>query len=128
MVGPPTKFRSLNMSFFKRLFGLESNAERIARELLGPEGDRHLARVEREIQMAVADPVIRQLMREIGLTEEHIRDVHRRLGALGHPELSARAIRNPELLRWFYNNGGKELQLDLGQAMKLVFFAERGHL
>lgn len=120
------------MSFFKRLFGLESDAERLARELFSPEGDQRRAREQQQndqiIQAAIADPRIQQLMRETGLTDEHVRDVHRRLMVHGDPDLAARGIRNPELLRWFYNNGGKEFRLNQNQAMQLFFYAKEGHL
>ena len=98
------------MGFFKRLFGFESNAERLARELFSPEAARRSAReqqaTDKTIQTALNEPSIQQVMRETGLSEEHIRDVHRRLMLHGDPRSAASAIRNPELLRWFAQNGG----------------------
>lgn len=120
------------MSFFKRLFGLESEYERMARELFSPEGDQRRDREQREteyaIDAALNDPAIQQIARETGLREQHIRDVHSRLMLQGDPALAARAIRNPELLRWFYNNGGKDMKLGPDQAIQLVIFAQKGHL
>ena len=120
------------MAFFKRLFGLESDAERLTSDLFSPEGDRRLAReqqaTDKTIQAALNEPSIQQVMRETGLTEEHVRDIHRRLTLHGDPRMTASAIRNPELLRWFAQNGGLEMRLNQDQAIQLFMFARGGHL
>ena len=56
------------------------------------------------------------------------RDVHRRLMLYGDPRMAARAILNPDLLRWFAQNGGLEMRLNQNQAIQLFMFAKEGHL
>lgn len=120
------------MSFFKRLFGLESDAERMASDLFGHEGDRRRTR-EKEVAEKIVgsvseEPRIQQVMLETGLIDEHILDVYRRLILHENPDVAAKALCNPELLRWYAQNGGLEMSLDRDQAIQLFIFARDGRL
>ena len=127
----PTRIQRL-VSLLKRLFDLESDAQRLARKLFSSEGDARRAREQQDtdkaIQAALAQPNVQQAMRDTGLTEGHVRDVHRRLMLYGDPRMAARAILNPDLLRWFAQNGGLEMRLNQNQAIQLFMFAKEGHL
>jgi len=65
-------------------------------------------------------------MMGIGLTEEHIRDVYRRVMMDGNPHNAAKAVRNAELLHWFFFNGG--MNPDMNQMIGLSLFAKKGYL
>lgn len=125
------------MSFLKRLLGLESNADRnyrraveTVREMRSPAGARRRTREEQEaeraIQAALNDLSVQKLMMGIGLTEEHIRDVYRRVMMDGNPHNAAKAVRNAELLHWFFFNGG--MNPDMNQMIGLSLFAKKGYL
>ena len=70
-------------------------------------------------------PAIQQVATETGLTAEHVGDVYHRLLLHGDLLMARRAIRDPSLLRWYYEHGGKDKRLGHGRGGAASYIRER---
>lgn len=125
--------RSLLRRIIERITGRRQvDFSELADDLLTENGQRHLEKKRREedkiIRQAWESFAVQQLALEIGFTEDHVRDVYERLMSHGYLRAAQRAINNVELLRWYYEHGGKERRLTPDAAVQLFMFAETGRL
>jgi len=101
-------------------------------DLLSEEGHARVETRRRERDQIIRDAwksaAVQQLALEIGLTEDHIRDVYARLVSHGRLRTARRAIHNVALLRWYYEHGGKDRCLEPDAAVQLFMFAENGRV
>ena len=108
------------------------DVRRLADDLFSDEGDRRRERERLEAAKIVRQvwdsPAVQQLAIEVGLTEEHIHDVYRRLVLHGDLRMAHRAISNVGLLRWYYEHGGRVMRLGPDEAIQLFMFARDGRL
>lgn len=125
------------MSFIRRLLKSISgrpdfDAEEIADDLFGGKAEKRRTKereeTDRIIEKTLQNRDVQNLIREIGITEGHIRDVYRRLMLHGDKKTAESAISSVELLRWYYFNGGKDKVLSFEQAVQLFTFAKSGRL
>lgn len=108
------------------------DAEQIADDLFSGKAEKRRMKereeTDRIIDRALQNRDVQNLVRDIGITEDHIRDVYRRLMLHGDKKTAANALSNVELLRWYYFNGGKDKVLSFEQAVQLFTFAKSGRL
>lgn len=125
------------MSLIKRILSRISgkpsfDPERMANDLFSGKAEKRRIKEDRETDRIILEVLqnrgVQNLMREVGITEDHIRDVHRRLMLHGDKNMAIRAINNAGLLRWYYLNGGKDKILSESQALQLFTLAKNGRL
>jgi hypothetical protein len=108
------------------------DVRQLADDLFSEEGERLRGRKQLEdteiVRKAWESPAIQQVATETGLTEEHVGDVYHRLLLHGDLLMARQAIRDPSLLRWYYEHGGKDKRLGPDEAVQLHIFARDGKL
>lgn len=124
---------SLLTRIIERITGRRQvNLNKSASDLLTEKGQQRLEKQRREedeiIRQAWESSAVQQLAVEIGLTEDHVRDVYGRLVSHGRLRSAHRAINDVALLRWYYEHGGKERRLEPDAAVQLFMFAETERL
>jgi hypothetical protein len=130
---PHPVVRSILTTIVEKIIGRRQvDARQLADDLFSEEGDRRRERRRQKeakiIRAAWESAPIQRLASEIGITESHLDDVYRRLMMHGDLRMARRAIHNADLLRWYYDHGGRDMRLKLDGAIQLFLFARDGRL
>ncbi len=125
--------RSLRNRLVERITGIRQvDLSQLSDDLFSESGQQRLEERHSEedeiIRQAWKSPSVQRLAAEIGITEDHIRDVYNRLQIHGNLRMTGRAITNVNLLRWYYTHGGKDNHLGPDEAIQLWVFARDGKL
>jgi hypothetical protein len=108
------------------------DVSQLADDLFSEEGERRRERRRLEeakiVREAWESAPTQRLASEIGVTESHVADVYRRLMMHGDLRMARRAIHNADLLRWYYEHGGRDMRLEPDAAIQLFMFAKDGRL
>jgi len=108
------------------------DVRQLANDLFSEEGDRRRESRRQEdakiVREAWESAPIQRLASEIGVSENHVADIYRRLMMHGDLRMSRRAIHNADLLRWYYEHGGRDMRLEPDAAIQLFMFARDGRL
>jgi hypothetical protein len=106
------------------------NVRQLADDLFSEEGDRRRESRRQEeakiIREAWESAPVQRLASEIGVTESHLADVYRRLMLHGDLRVARRAVHNADLLRWYFDHGGRDMRLGPDAAIQLFLFARDG--
>ncbi len=91
------------------------NIKNIAKKLISGKLQRRVEKNKkkrtRAIKKAMKDPFIQKLTSESGFTEDHLRELYRRLLLIEYDDKYAtKGINNPTLLLWFLENTPPEIK------------------
>lgn len=117
------------MGFLKRLFGFPDrmDAEQLVNDMFSGKSEKRRQKSEKQANEDIAKAMslneIANTMSSSGLTEEHLYDLYRRISMDCDRVTAISAITDPEIIRWFGENGGKEMRLSFGQSVELVNYA-----
>lgn len=119
------------MSWLRRIFGMETNAERLANDLFSEAGERRRNRAALEaddvVQKALAKAAVQHVMRDRGVTEGHVAEVYRRVCMDHDPKTAAGAAADAHILQWFAANADERCHLTFGQSVEFAqLIAARG--
>jgi len=107
------------------------NIEKIAKGLLSGKLHKKVAKNEkkrnRTIKKAMEDPFIQKLTNESGFTEDHLRELYRRLLLIEYNDkYASNGIKNPTLLLWFLENAPPEINfLAPEKSLEFTLLAKR---